>query len=111
MNSRRLVRITFPIILLIGIYFIGSSPDRPTYNPDLPTVPSDADGLEGYVANEEAKHTLKPGNNAMIVWNDSARTKTQYSVVYLHGFSASRMEGDPVHRDFARKFGMNLYLA
>ncbi|MEJ1239400.1 alpha/beta hydrolase [Chryseolinea sp. T2] len=111
MNSRRLVRITFPIILLIGIYFIGSSPDRPTYNPNLPTVPADADGLERYVANEEANHKLKPDNNAVIIWNDSARVKTKYSVVYLHGFSASRMEGDPVHRDFAKKFGMNLYLA
>jgi pimeloyl-ACP methyl ester carboxylesterase len=110
MKSRRLVRITFPIILLIGIYFIGSSPDRPAYNITLPTVPADAVALEEHVANSESKHKLKPENNAMIVWNDSAHKKTKYSVVYLHGFSASRMEGDPVHRDFARKFGMNLYL-
>lgn len=111
MSSRRLVRLSFPIILLIGIYFMGSSPERPTYNPELPTVPSDADDLEQYVAEEEGRHQLKSDNNAMIVWNDSTRSKTKYSVVYLHGFSASRMEGDPVHRNFARKFGMNLYLA
>jgi esterase/lipase len=31
--------------------------------------------------------------------------------VYLHGFSASQKEGDPVHLDIARKFGCNLYLS
>jgi len=76
----------------------------------MPVVPDDAAGLDAYVAAVEAKHKLKPDNEAMIVWNDSTRSKTEYAVVYLHGFSASRMEGDPVHRDFAKKFGMNLYL-
>ena len=111
MSSRRVVRITFPIILLVGIYFIGPSPQKPAYRPAQPTVPAEADALEQYVARIESRHKLKPENEAMIVWNDSARGRTSYSVVYLHGFSASRMEGDPVHRDFARKFGMNLYLA
>jgi pimeloyl-ACP methyl ester carboxylesterase len=31
--------------------------------------------------------------------------------VYLHGFSASQGEGDPVHRAFAKRFRCNLYLA
>jgi esterase/lipase len=111
MTARRLVRITFPIILLIGIYFIGYSPDKPEYRPELPSVPAGADALEQYIAVHEAQHKLKPENEARIVWSDSTRKKTAFAVVYLHGFSASRMEGDPVHRDFARKFGMNLYLS
>ena len=94
MRSRRLVKITFPIILLIGIYFLGPSPARPSYRPKLPVVPSDAKALEQYVTRNESQHKLKPENEAMIIWNDSTRTKTNYAVVYLHGFSASRMEGD-----------------
>jgi pimeloyl-ACP methyl ester carboxylesterase len=31
-------------------------------------------------------------------------------LVYLHGFSASWYEGNPVHIDFARRYGMNLYI-
>jgi hypothetical protein len=31
-------------------------------------------------------------------------------VVYIHGFSASQEEGDPVHYTFAKKFGCNLFL-
>jgi esterase/lipase len=31
--------------------------------------------------------------------------------MYVHGFSASPMEGDPLHREVAKKFGANLLLA
>jgi esterase/lipase len=31
--------------------------------------------------------------------------------VYLHGFSASQEEGNPVHRNIAKQFGCNMYLA
>jgi esterase/lipase len=55
---------------------------------------------------------LRPGNEARIVWaNDSAKTKTEYAIVYLHGFSASQEEGAPIHKEIAKKFGCNLYLA
>ncbi|HMP29730.1 MAG TPA: hypothetical protein PKD85_09015 [Saprospiraceae bacterium] len=37
--------------------------------------------------------------------------KTKYVIVYLHGFSASHMEGDPVHKYIARKYNMNLFLS
>jgi esterase/lipase len=68
--------------------------------------------LEKYISGNEAAHKLKPDNEARILWfNDSTKEKTEYAVVYLHGFSASQEEGDPVHYEFAKKFGCNLYLA
>ncbi len=109
--SKRVIYITFPIILLIGIYFMGPEPDQPVWDKDMPEVPQDPDSLENYVAANEAKHKLKPDNQARIVWLDSLRKKTRYSVVYLHGFSASQEEGDPVHEQFAITFGCNLYLS
>ncbi len=100
------------ILLLIIVYFLGPQPSLPRYNNDIPAIPSEAAQLEKYIAANEASHTLKPDNEARIVWfNDSTKQKTEYVVVYLHGFSASQEEGDPVHRDFAKKFGCNLYLA
>ena len=100
------------IILLIIIYFLGPQPSTPKYKNDLPAIPSNATQLEKYIADNEAKHKLKPDNEARIVWfNDSTKEKTEYAVVYLHGFSASQEEGDPVHREFAKTFGCNLYLA
>ncbi|MEM9824307.1 MAG: alpha/beta fold hydrolase, partial [Bacteroidota bacterium] len=52
---------------------------------------------------------LKADNQSRIIWRDSIR-KTPYSVVYLHGFSASPMEADPIHLDFAQRYGCNMYL-
>jgi esterase/lipase len=109
--SKRFLRVTFPIIVIIAIYFVGPEPDKPEWEEVLITVPADPDSLEAYIAERERAHKLKPDNHARIVWADSTRSRTEYAVVYLHGFSASQKEGDPVHRRFASEFGCNLYLA
>src|SRR6478609_9558306 len=111
MISKRAIKITFPFILLIGLYFIGPEPRKPKFDPTPITVPGDAAALEKYIADNESKHVIKPNNEARIIWNDSTKQKTEYAVVYLHGFSASQMEGDPIHRRFAKEFGCNLFLA
>jgi len=111
MTTKRLIKISFPIILLLGIYFLGPSPDKPTYSKAMPAVPDEADALEKFIADQEIKHKVKPNNEARIVWADSSRQKTPYSVVYLHGFSASQAEGDPTHSRFAKEFGCNLFLS
>src|ERR1044071_4864032 len=108
---RKTVFITFPIIVLIAIYFLGPTPHKNKWSKELPAVPQQPAELENFIAANEAKHKLKPDNEARIVWNDSTKAKTPYSVVYLHGFSASQEEGNPVHRDFAKKFGCNLCLS
>lgn len=111
MKNNLLIRITFPFILIIAIYALGPEPDEPVFDPAKITVPTSPDELEQYVAANEARHKLKPDNEARIIWADSARQKTPFSVVYIHGFSASQEEGDPVHEQFAKTFGCNLYLA
>jgi len=98
-------------VLLVIIYLLGPAPATPKYDPVLPAVPP-LGQLEKFVAANEAIHRLRPDNEARIVWaNDSDRQKTPYAFVYLHGFSASQEEGNPVHRDIAKRFGCNLYLA
>jgi hypothetical protein len=46
---KKLIKITFPILLVVGIYFLGPSPDRPVYDTSLPQVPSDPTSLEQYI--------------------------------------------------------------
>jgi pimeloyl-ACP methyl ester carboxylesterase len=100
------------ILILVIVYLGGPRPSEPDYSSDMPGVPADARLLERYVAGHEALHKLKPDNEARIIWaNDSAKNRTGYVMVYLHGFSASQAEGDPVHKDLARKFKCNLYLS
>lgn len=52
---------------------------------------------------------LKPDNESRLIWADSIR-KTPFSIVYLHGWSASQEEGDPIHEALAKRYGCNLYL-
>lgn len=93
----------------------AAGPDVPdaTLDPALPTVTQNLPQLEAEIdSSEAAVKDLKPDNEARIVWADSTRKeKTPYSLVYIHGFGASWPEGDPVHRELARRYGANLYLA
>ena len=95
---------------LIVIYFLGPKPPKPVLKEVLPTVAS-INALDASIAAMEATHQIKPNNQAKIIWADSSKTQTDYAIVYLHGFSASQMEGDPVHQNIAKQFHYNLYLA
>jgi pimeloyl-ACP methyl ester carboxylesterase len=97
--------------VLIIVYLFGPRPATPEYSTAMPVVPTTAE-LEKFVAANEAGHKLRPNNQARIVWaNDSVQQKTAYAIVYIHGFSASQEEGNPVHRNIAKQFGCNLYLS
>lgn len=109
----KITAIIFCLIVasLVVIYFIGPKPKTPNYSTKLPTVP-ELNELSDYVKQQESKHKIKPGNEAEIVWADtSLKGQTDYAVVYLHGFSASKEEGNPVHRFLAKQLHANLYLA
>jgi pimeloyl-ACP methyl ester carboxylesterase len=112
MYKRKGFRITlFIFVVIIIAIFAGPHPAKPVYKTIFPIVPSSAKELTDYVSKNESLHKLKPGNEAQIVWFDSTQKSTEYAIVYLHGFSASQEEGDPVHRDLAKAFGCNLYLS
>ena len=109
--SRKKWWIVIPLIIAIA-YLMGPRPATPDYKKEMPQVPADAASLVKYIHDGESRHTLKPDNEARIIWaNDSLKQKTPYAIVYLHGFSASQGEGEPVHRNIAKKFGCNLYLS
>jgi pimeloyl-ACP methyl ester carboxylesterase len=100
------------LALLTIIYFLGPEPATPEYSTAMPAIPADANALINYVKNNEAQHKLKPDNEARIIWaNDSLKNKTEYAIVYLHGFGASQGEGIPIHTNIAKEYGCNLYLS
>jgi esterase/lipase len=100
------------VLVLVVVYFVGPHPSKPVYSNDLPIISSISSGLDSFINHQESQHKIKPNNEARIVWaNDSLKQKTEYAIVYLHGFSASQEEGNPVHREIAKQFGCNLYLS
>jgi len=99
------------LALLIIIYLLGPKVVAPDLSKDLPKVTSDLVRLESEIIARENENTaIKPDNEARIIWFDSVPRKTAYSIVYLHGWSASQEEGDPIHLETAKRYGCNLYL-
>ena len=99
-------------ILLVGIvvFLLGPKPDYPEFNPEIQTLNWNIEDLDSLlVLKESGVPNLKSNNQSRVVWADSVR-KTPFAIVYLHGFSASPMEADPVHVNFAKRYGCNLYL-
>lgn len=100
-------------ILLAVLYMVGPREKVRSLDGSYPVVPTDVYNLEAYVKErEDTVRGLKANNEARIIWADEEnKTKTPYSIVYIHGFGASQMEGDPVHRKIAERFQANLYLS
>ncbi len=102
------------LLVFIGIllitYLLGPKPNYPSYNSKLPILNYSFSELDKYVSTKDINiQNLKPNNESRLIWEDSTK-KTPYSLVYLHGFSASPMEGNPTHIEFAKRYGMNCYI-
>lgn len=103
--------ILIPLSILPLVYLLGPVVEYNSPDPQIKLSAIHLDTLNNYIEDRELKVAgLRPNNQSRVVWADSLR-KTEYSLVYIHGFSASQMEGDPVHREIAKRYGMNLYLA
>ncbi|MDH5546287.1 MAG: alpha/beta hydrolase [Gammaproteobacteria bacterium] len=75
-----------------------------------PTIPDD---VESYINDSEALvANLRPGCEKKIVWADpEQKQQTEFCVVYLHGFSATRQEVAPLCDELAESIGANLFYA
>jgi esterase/lipase len=82
---------------------------RPAITFDKTTL---GDDLDLYLSSSESKFAnIRPGLAKQIVWADPAsKARTPFSIIYLHGFSASSGEIRPVPDLVAQHLGANLYL-
>ncbi|GBQ68085.1 putative hydrolase [Ameyamaea chiangmaiensis NBRC 103196] len=101
------------VAVIVGGWVAGPRVEavRPVVH--LPTVPQDAQALTAFIDEEEAHAgPLRDDTRARIVWaTPDSPHRTECSMVYLHGFSASQGEGGGLPAALARQFGCNLYLA
>lgn len=109
--SRIAIGLGVGLAVLAVVFFAGP---RNSFGPDQPTsrpLPADSlAALDAWVKNSEAAYTdIKPGTGKEIVWNTPEKTRTPWAVVYLHGFSASRLETAPVTDKVAKALGANAF--
>ena len=110
---------TFSIITIalfsIGLitYLLGPKPEAPKLEVPMFKLAGDLPTLDKQIQEgEAAEKGIRPDCQARIVWADSLKKeKTKIAFVYIHGFSATQEEGNPIHRNIAKKYGANLYLA
>lgn len=73
----------------------------------LPELPDD---LDAYLREREARFAdVTPGTEKSIIWRDVERARKSLSIVYLHGFSATRMETHPLCGTVAAQLDANLF--
>lgn len=71
-------------------------------------LPTTIDQLENWLADREALHNIVDGAEKCIVWNNK-KEQSDFSIVYLHGFSACRQETAPVAQNIAKTLNANLF--
>ncbi len=97
------------LALLLGIvllFLIGPCVDiDKTIRPvDLP------ENLDAFLVDREQRFDdLIPNTEKTIIWAGQPGAQTEYSLVYIHGFSATRQETAPLSNLIAQKLKANLF--
>lgn len=83
----------------------------PTAERDLRIKPVQLpDDIDQYLAVSEASlPDIIPGAEKTVVWANPTQTRTPLSIVYLHGYSATRQETAPLSDMLAKRLGANLF--
>ena len=100
------------LVILVGlavVFVLG--PREPADETITFNASSMGSDLDAYLAAEEAKvPNIKPGAQKQIIWRDPiSKAKTEFSVVYVHGFSASLEEVRPLPDIVAEAFDANIF--
>ena len=101
------------LLLALALYLAGPRND---FGPDVPTPrtqpPAELSALDGWLQRSEAAYPdLRPGVAKGVVWHETPGQRTEWAVVNLHGFTASRLETAPLAETVAQHLGANLFQA
>lgn len=97
------------LIVVAGLSVVFLAGPRTRVDPQLRSLSLPED-LDQYLAQSEAQFPdLVPGTEKTIIWANTAKSQTPLSIVYLHGYSATRQETAPLSDDLAAELGANLY--
>ena len=101
--------VSFVVIVsvLLGVLFIvGPKPSAPQYQEHLPPLTTPLAQIEDSLLQFEVSNRALECAYTEVLWNDSIR-QTEYAFLYLHGFSATKHEGDTFRYTLPKRYGMN----
>lgn len=94
------------IAAMVAAFFIGPKPAAPIYSSELPQIELALGELEDSINSFELQAGALECAYTEILWADSVR-QTDYVFLYLHGFSATKHEGDTLRYMLPKRYGMN----
>lgn len=104
----------FLFAAILVLFLVGPKVEKPSVDGYVAPIEQtlSLSELELQINNAEAQvEYLKPDNESRILWaNTDSLYKTEYVLLYLHGFSASPKEGYPINYDFGKHYGINTYI-
>ena len=107
--ARRNVIIASSLLGLLLLAAFVSTPPALVNATSIPELPTDIDAWLETSENEvDAEYSLIPGTEKRVVWREIG-VRTEYAVVSLHGFSATRQETAPLAERVAELLDANLF--
>lgn len=71
---------------------------------------NDIKAIDAYLEDQEQRYTdIVDGTQKQVHWADQVGQKTEYSIIYMHGFSASRGEVAPLSEIIAKHLKANVF--
>jgi len=112
-GSKNIGRKIFAFVLFCVIALYAFGPENP-FGSETPTIrtqpPELVTDLESWLKTSESQfQNLRAGVEKTILWANTTPQKTKWSVVYIHGFSATRLETAPLPEVVAQALGANLF--
>lgn len=101
----------FGLVLALAVYFLGPIN---AFGPDTPAErappPADLMQLPVWLAEQEAQWPdIRLGLAKRVTWMQTEGERTPWAVVYVHGFTASRLETAPLTQQVAQALGANVF--
>lgn len=94
------------IIIVVAVFLAGPRVKMDTTLRPFP-LPLD---LDQYLAESEGRFDdIVPNTEKTIIWAGQPGQKTAVSIIYLHGFTATRQETAPLSDKLAAELGANLF--
>ena len=105
---KRRFRVALSAAVILGtVYLVG--PYEPVETERRFDASVLAQGVDAHLTASEARFDdIRPDSAKRVIWAGAPETKTDWAVVYFHGFSASSQEIRPVPDDVAAALGANL---
>lgn len=109
MIRRLLIGLGATVALVLLVYAAG--PVYPLDTRDAPIdFPSEPVALEQWLDTSEREFgDVVPGTEKRIRWAHADRRRTALAIIYLHGYTATRQEVDPLCDELAAALGANVF--